>query len=61
MKRNRILGAGLVTFLVGFIMTVVAVAQHLHGAMANTGAIILVLGVIIFFYYLLSTPKKIKK
>lgn len=61
MKRSRILGAGLIAFLVGFIMTVVAMVQHLHGVMANMGAVIMVLGVVIFFYYLLSTPQKTKK
>jgi len=61
MKRSQILGAGLVAFLVGFIITISQVAQHHSGALTNVGAVILVLGVVIFFYYLLSTPKKIKK
>jgi Na+/melibiose symporter-like transporter len=60
MSRKQVLGTGLVTFLVGFIITIVGTAGHTHG-LAVGGAVVMVIGVIVSFYYLLATPKKVTK
>ncbi len=61
MTKGRILWAGLALFLVGFIIMVVQVAQHHYGGLAVFGAVVMIIGVFLFFLYLLSTPKKAKK
>ncbi len=62
MKRSQILGSGLILFLVGFIIMVVRVViQHQYGGLATFAAITMLAGVFLFFYYLLSSPKKAKK
>lgn len=61
MKGKKVFVAGLATFLVGFAIMIAGRVNDTQG-MAVGGAVVMVLGVIMFFYYLLSSPsKKAKK
>lgn len=60
MSRVQIGAIGLVFFLVGFILTVVATASQNKHSMAVGGAVVMVIGVVALFYYILSGKNKKK-